>query len=280
MERTKPNCQSSIKTYATRGMKEKQNGGQTEIDNTSSMEIQEARFGNFEDKLDKIMQSLNNVNDKFDKLENRQIEIEKKVNEIESSLEFGQKEIEDLKKKVEEGPKFDQIKTLTDKIEDLENRSRRNNFIIYNIPEEAEGEMACEDFMTKFLESVGLNIRPGAKNPVTIERAHRIGEKGKGKKTRPMISKVLNWRDRLYILKNAPAIFKKKEYKGNSLFIGDDVSIHTRKQRQRLAEYMKKLRSENKFAYIPFTVPPVLITKNDRGNFVRILPGEIPDTRT
>ena len=285
-DKPKQNNQISMRTYTTRHGKDKQNGG----DLQTSMAVDEDRLSlinmeikcsKMDEKLDKIMLSLSTVNDKFDSLETRQKDIERRLTEVEASLEFGHNEREDMKKTLESVPEVQDLvegyRRLENKVEDLENRSRRNNFIIYNIPEDAEGETPCEDFMADLLENhMKIKTRPGAKYPIIIERAHRLGDKKRAQKPRPMIAKVLNWRDRQYIMKTAPAILKESKYRNNSLFVGDDVSANVRKQRKRLAEHMKKLRDDNQFACIPFAVPPVLLTKDKDGKLVRVFPKDLP----
>lgn len=63
-------------------------------------------------------------------------------------------------------------KQLTDKVEDLESRSRRCNLRVIGIPERAEGSDPAT-FMSKFFQDVlGSEIFP---NPPLLDRAHRIG---------------------------------------------------------------------------------------------------------
>ena len=286
MDKQRHNGQNSIRTYTTRSEGKKQDGGPTPAECTDKRpEAQEDRFSQvcagMDNKLDNIIRSITEVNTKFDKLEARQDAIEKRFTDMEASLAFGDKERESMKCKLDKLPNIDklndEVKQLRNKIDDLENRGRRNNIIFYNIPEKAEGDMSCEDFITELIDKhMNMKTRPGAGSPIIIERAHRIGSVANNTKPRPVIARVLNWRDRVFILKNAPAILKKNKYKGNPLFIGDDVSQNIRKQRQVLTEHMKKLRAQNKFAYIPYSIPPVLVTKNGNGDFIRIHPKDLP----
>lgn len=81
------------------------------------------------------------------------------------------------------------IKSLEEIIDDLENRSRRSNLIVYGVPEmdeetsEALEEAVKEEIITKILE------------PVAIERIHRLGSR-ETNKTRPVIFKLLDARDK------------------------------------------------------------------------------------
>lgn len=62
------------------------------------------------------------------------------------------------------------VQLLTDKLDDLENRSRRNNIRIVGLPEQykaSELKDICEQTIPKAL---------GIKTTCTVERAHRLGQ--------------------------------------------------------------------------------------------------------
>ncbi len=65
--------------------------------------------------------------------------------------------------------------TLLDRIEDLENRSRRTNLRIENVPEDSEG---VEDTV-KFVSSMLMDITDSTlfESAPALERAHRVGKK-------------------------------------------------------------------------------------------------------
>ena len=60
------------------------------------------------------------------------------------------------------------IERLSDQIEDLQNRSRRNNIVIHGIPEGAEGDRTCEEFVSDFLSN---HMKLEGAEDVEIERA-------------------------------------------------------------------------------------------------------------
>ena len=65
-----------------------------------------------------------------------------------------------------------QNKHLLDRVEDLENRLRRSNLRIVNIPEGSESGKEPKQFMAHFLmEALGEIFT----SPPTIARAHRTG---------------------------------------------------------------------------------------------------------
>ena len=125
-----------------------------------------------------------------------------------------------------------------------------------------------EDYVEEWLSSFAdMKRRPGTDRDIKIERAHRLGAKKVGAK-RSIIAKVLDWRDRRHIIRKAPHL-KDRKYKGCSIYISYDVALETRMERKRLAEKLKELRGQGKYAHMPLTVPPVLITKDATGRFVR-----------
>ena len=80
---------------------------------------------------------------------------------------------------------------------------------------------------------------------IIIERAHRTGRKEEGKK-RCIVLKLLNYKDKELILKNA------NKLKGTGVFINEDFSRETLEKRKDLWEKVKVARSQGKFATINY----------------------------
>lgn len=117
------------------------------------------------------------------------------------------------------------------KIDDLENRSRRNNLIIHGIPEEKNEDPSSLDNIVN-----GKIISDILKTePVAIERIHRLG-KPATKKVRPVILKLLDHRDKNRLLKNC---FK---LKGSNFAISEDFSRRVRDVRRKLWNCAKKFK--------------------------------------
>lgn len=98
-----------------------------------------------------------------------------------------------------------EMRLLKDKVDDLENRSRRNNIRILNLPEKAEGRDAAGFMERAIPEILGADHFP---TPITCERAHRLGRSPDGNDTarpraRPMIAKILNFKDKEKIMRLA-----------------------------------------------------------------------------
>ena len=64
--------------------------------------------------------------------------------------------------------------------------------------------------------------------------------------------------DREAILRAAPGKLKSKTFKGNSIFISDDIDLATHAQHQQLVPILREMRSKKHFAFIPWSVPHVI----------------------
>ncbi|XP_046549935.1 uncharacterized protein LOC124259774 [Haliotis rubra] len=89
------------------------------------------------------------------------------------------------------------LEELDTKLEDQEQRSRRNNVVLYNVPESGQRETYTE---SKDKVLTVLNKARVVKNlpplvPRDIERAHRLSTK-KGDKARPIIARMCHWEDK------------------------------------------------------------------------------------
>ena len=131
------------------------------------MKMQESLFRNLFDSL------MTNVNSKMDGVIND-------LAELKSSLQFTQKDVEDLKPVTNQMTKIGkelgevqaQVDFHCDKMEYLENQSRRNNIRIDGIPEEPDE--TWEDTESK--AKVALEFKLNLPFKVEIERAHRSGK--------------------------------------------------------------------------------------------------------
>ncbi|XP_077560609.1 uncharacterized protein LOC144175401 [Haemaphysalis longicornis] len=176
--------------------------------------------------LAKIAKKLNEIaNDIKEIKEKRLGDIERKLDALtvlETNVSSCQEQIASLSTT---------IQTLENKLDDLENRSRRSNLIIYGLPE-------AEDESSDTLEhAVNQKIVKGILDldPVGIERIHRLGRPSSGK-VRPVIFKLLDSRDKVSILK------KGIKLKGTNYSIGEDFSKRLRELRRKLWQSSKENR--------------------------------------
>lgn len=134
------------------------------------------------------------------------------------------------------------IVVLENKIDQLENQSRRSNLIVYGLAE-AENETS-ETLEHQVNNEIIKNILE-LKEPIAIERIHRLGRPEEGK-IRPVIFKLLDWRDKSLILKNG---FKLKD---TVLSIGEDFSRRIREVRKNLWQRSKIHRDKGEKVYMAF----------------------------
>lgn len=128
-----------------------------------------------------------------------------------SSLPKQVKEIEDSMTQMQQ-----KLASLEDKVDDFENRSRRNNLIIYGLKEPPrETPQMLQDNINEILENK-LGIRA-----ITVERCHRLGRIVENK-DRPVILKFIDYREKMSVLKVTHKL------KGSVLSFSEDFSYKVR----------------------------------------------------
>lgn len=160
------------------------------------------------------------VRDIMDSTNSRLDTLSGELQDIKTSLQFTQKEVEDIKKgSVKQAERCNSTQnnlykmcntllTVTDKMEYLEDQSRRKNLIIDGIAESpGEAWAEAEEKVRKvFTDKLQLHLE------IEMERAHRTGKPGSGR-PRPVAVKFLKYEDKLTILQHT------KTLKGTKIFI-------------------------------------------------------------
>ncbi|XP_065662975.1 uncharacterized protein LOC136085583 [Hydra vulgaris] len=138
------------------------------------------------------------------------------------------------------GESVAEILKVRNKLRVMEDRSRRNNLRIDGIKEsENESWVESECKVHKLFEEC-LDIKN-----IKIERALRSGPRDVNKH-RPIVLKLLNYKDKTEILKKS---FKLKE---KNIYINEDFSAETTEIRKGLRERRKRERESGKFAVISY----------------------------
>ena len=125
---------------------------------------------------------------------------------------------------------------LEEKIEQQDQRSRRDNILLYGIPE--PDVTASHGHPEDCVNSVVTSVNDVLENPLQasdIARAHRVGKRREGK-TRPVVAKLLRSDDKVAILP------KRQELKAKDIGVSSDL---TETQR----ENIRHAREEGYFAY-------------------------------
>ena len=139
-------------------------------------------------------------------------------------------DMDDLRQKVHEAG--EKTASLAMKVDDLENRSRRNNIIIHGTDEDAkETWSGTEEKVKEFLRN-NLQIELQG----NIQRAHRLGRVRYDQKPRPIMVCLSDWKDKDKIMLSTPKL-------KNTIFsVSEDFSNGTREARRNLVKYAKERR--------------------------------------
>ena len=142
---------------------------------------------------------------------------------------------------------------------DIEARSRRNNLLFYNIPEnDNESGDDCVAVLLNFLNQ-NLKLRDDEIDKIAMQRVHRLGFKrrgvapdGRAWRPRPIIVAFRDFSDKELILVNA------KRLKGSAFSIQQDFPPEIKAARGELWEDFRKAKSENKVARIVYPAKLVI----------------------
>ena len=213
------------------------------------------------EKIDKLEASSQS---RHDTILTKLTTLETTTSELSAGLEGMNQEMEAVKQTLQKKADIVQVELLEKKLEEMENRSKRNNIVIWNIPEGAEKDSSCLALVTSILtEHMGLE-------EIEVMRAHRTNIKQRQSPTsgatlpRPVHVYLLRYTAKEYILRNAASKLNENPFHQANLYISDDVSKSVREQRKKLKErHLNEIRSREdvQFAYIPWSVPARIIFK-------------------
>ena len=166
----------------------------------------------------------------------------------------------------------EQNETLTDRLDDLENRSRRANLRILNVPENSETGQSAVRFVSDML----MKVMPGAfDNPPELERAHRaLGPRPvAGKPPRPFVVCFHKYQEKERALQWART--HEVKLNGFTLRIYPDLSSALVKKRAAFKAVKQKLYEKNvKFSLL---YPTRLRVEFGKETFFFTSPGEASD---
>ena len=228
-------------------------------------------IANLTDKIDKLDADSRKRHDaiyvEFEHLEERTKTLFKDVGEMKTSLNFVNSEVVDLLQRLEDKADKSTVAKLMAKIDDLENRSKRNNVVFWNIPEGVEDGSTCEGLIRDILVN-HMNLE----RDIEIMRAHRTTIKNSENRrngeqsSRPIHVALLRYPDKQFILRNAAAKLKDNPYHGAKIFISDDVSKAVRDERKFLKDrHLEDIRSREdvEYAFIPWSIPLRILYKGN-----------------
>ncbi|XP_075555559.1 uncharacterized protein LOC142588016 [Dermacentor variabilis] len=160
--------------------------------------------------------------------------------ELKNDLEKLTKRVLDLEQKVAAAPCAQSITSsdnglvgVQEKIDDLENRSRRSNVLFYGLTDSArsetweESERLVSNFCT---QKLGLTV-------TSISRAHRVGRFSSEKK-RPIIAKFFNEKEVELVLSRGHKL------KNTNFSISRDYSEAVREKRRKLLQFSRTMKKD------------------------------------
>lgn len=166
----------------------------------------------------------------------------KRVSERTTEVETRMSELEDSFHPVQKDTRRhnQQIAALEDKADDLENRLRRNNVRLVGVPEKVEGRNPTDYFESWLQNTFGKDVL----TPIfAVERAHRVPTRPlpPGAPPRPVLVKVLHFKDRDIILRKARELSDIR-LDGNKIAFYPDFSVNVQKRRAQFHDVKRRLR--------------------------------------
>ena len=239
---------------------------------------QPAWFTDFNEKLDKTLQfvdqkleTLTNIERSVSKLENslQKIEklsipaIEKSISDVQDTLdehEQAQKEADEkilaLENKVSDVESENarlslRLKETSDKLLYQESQSKRNNLIFHGIQETPKE--TWEDIETKVRNVLETEMGIDDVDDIAIERAHRTNYGKKEGQPRPVIVKFLSFKDR-------EAVFKEKLHIQNkAVMVFEDYPLEIQRNRQQLWPIYKTAKVSEEFTTVSLKLDKLYI---------------------
>ena len=223
-------------------------------------------------KLEKL-KVLDKMNERLSNIEYDRKDIKGNVAKLEEGLNSVNSDVAEIKQDLEKNAEKEKLEELENEVQELRNRSRRNNLVFYNVPEKAEGQECAEFIQDLIATHMGLEILCGH---VETERAHRTptrrAKNSHKKKPRPIHVSFLRYTDKVKILSNAAARIKDNPFQGNLIGIGADFAKRTQERRKELVPYkkhiQKKMGQERK-VFIAYSATLKYLDENGQENIVR-----------
>ena len=165
-----------------------------------------------------------------------------KMRERTTAVESRVSEIEDRMTPIEREAKaaYQLAREATDRAEDFENRLRRNNVRIVGLPEKVEGRDPTAYVEGWLLDIFGKN----SFSPLfAVERAHRVPARppAPGGPPRPMLAKLLHYRDRETVLRQARERAN-IQHNGTRVSFYPDFSAEVQRRRAKFFDVKRRLR--------------------------------------
>ncbi len=195
--------------------------------------------------------SVKELREEFEAIVTKTKQTRDRVDSVQAAAREDKRTVMDLK---------DQLERLTEKMTDMEDRSRRNNVRLVGLPEGMEGPDAA-GFLRANLSKWIPSLRG---RDIEIDRAHRVYDGGRGSdRPHTLIFRVLRWHDRSDILKGARQAYPVKCAQNNvTLLFFPDFSPATAIRRKAFGPVLKKMTA---LGLQPFLIYPAVIKLRHNG---------------
>ena len=208
---------------------------------------------------------LNVILLKLESLEKSQKKTAQNVSELKDCFKLLDYDVTEIKSALAEKANRKEIDTLNKKIDDLENRSKRNNVVIWGLN---EGDEKDCNFVEEFLKEELFSKHMGLGN-IEVMRTHRTkinqaSASANAPQPRPIHVYLLRYPDKGRILKAATNTLKDNPSCDSQIFISVDVSKSVRSERAKLRKHHLKQFKEREgvqFVFIPLSFPAQILYK-------------------
>jgi len=176
-------------------------------------------------EMRKVHEELSTVSQRLSGVERDLADFRKKIEAQENYMDKVSEEQKEI---------VSSLKELNDRIEQQEIHSRRDNVLLYGVPELEWGSESHEKSEETFVEVVN-QVLSAPLQVTDVVRAHRVGKRAAGK-VRPLIARMVRSADKVALLQ------KRKELKDKGVGVSGDLT-----ERQR--EDLRRAREDGYFAY-------------------------------
>lgn len=189
-----------------------------------------------DEKFAPILELLKKHGDLLESHEERLDEAERRIGAVEDTLDPVKTKVEKLEKTVD---------FLIEHVDDLENRGRRMNIRVLNLPEGAEGTNPTR-FFERWLPEV-LHIE-GKGGQIKLERAHRslAPKPPSTQRPRPVLVRFHNYQDKQRVMNASWELARHNQvvkHGGSTVMFFQDFSVTVARKRKGYKAVKKRLRS-------------------------------------
>lgn len=210
-----------------------------------SAEVLRGVEASFDKKIDPVLKKLEACSSKIATLDTRITEAESRISNSEDAAATHVTKLAEMENKLE---------ATLEKLDDLENRSRRCNIRIIGLPEGSEGTNPVAFFKTWLPELLKVSFKSGS---VKLDRCHRAltCRPPAGQRPRAVIVKLHSFQDKVRIMQAARKA-QSLVYNGAPIMIFEDFSIAVVWKRQEF--YLVKQRLRERGIAFAMLYPAVL----------------------